>query len=105
MSSNNTHSSTRQGHENSGDDVLGHFTNGIQPQARFKTTINEQPVTQERRPYAPQKGGLLTNAGTARATIAASQESPNGTTDGNYARDHQHQTVLNASLPRTLNVC
>ena len=100
MSSNNTHISTIPANENSGNDpyvqggnALTHVTNGIQPQAPFKTNIEEQPITQGRRPYAFQKGDLLTNAGTARATIAASQESPNGTIEGNYARDHQHQTV------------
>ena len=76
------------------NNVVDHLSNAVPPQAPFKTNIKEQPVTQERKPYAPQKGDRLINAGTARATIAASQESPNGTTKGNYARDHQHQTVF-----------
>ena len=80
------------------DNIVGHLTDDVPPQAPFKTDIKEQPVTQERKPYAPQTGDRLTNAGTARATIAASQESPNGTTEGNYARDHQHQTVLTSSF-------
>lgn len=78
--------------------VVEHSTNGIAAQEPFKTNIKEQPVTQERKPYASQKGDRLTNAGTSRATIAASQESPNGTTEGNYAKDHQHQTVMTSLL-------
>lgn len=80
------------------NNVVEHSMNGISAQEPFKTNIKEQPITQERKPFAPQKGDRLTNAGTPRATIAASEERPNGTTEGNYAKDHQHQTVLNSLL-------
>ena len=59
----------------------------------FKTSIPQQPVTEERIPYLPPPSSVLTNAGTARATLAASREKPNGTTENNYAANHQHQTV------------
>ena len=100
MNYTNTHTSMNEARENSKDEldtkvgnILGQFINGNPHQEPFKTNIREQPVTQERKPYAPKKADRLTNAGTARATIAASQERPNGTTEDNYAKDHQHQTV------------
>lgn len=105
MSSNKTYSSMDGNRETSSDDsdlkvsnVIEHSINGNSAQEPFKTNIQEQPVTQERKPFAPQKGDRLANAGTPRATIAASEERPNGTTEGNYAKDHQHQTVLNSLL-------
>lgn len=101
MSTNKTYTSMDGNYEISSNDsdlkvdnVVERSMNGIRAQEPFKTNIKEQPVTQERKPFAPQKGDSLTNAGTPRATIAASEESPNGTTEGNYAKDHQHQTVL-----------
>lgn len=63
-------------------------------QKPFKTTITEQPVTEARKPFLPPPASALQNAGTARATLAASQEKPNGTTDDDYAGNHQDQTVL-----------
>ena len=62
-------------------------------QLAFKTEIPEQPVTQERQPYIPSAEDRLTDLGVARATIAASKEHPNGTTEDEYAQRHQHQTV------------
>ncbi|MCJ1381116.1 hypothetical protein MMC17_004225 [Xylographa soralifera] len=58
----------------------------------IKTFIIEQPVTIQRLPYVPKDGDLLVDAGTARATIAASKESPNGTPG--YAEKHQNKTVV-----------
>lgn len=67
----------------------------------YSVAIRQQPITQQRKPYVPSKDGRLHDAGTARATIAASAESPNGTQDRNYTRDHQHQTVRSSSpVPR-----
>lgn len=63
-------------------------------QKPFKTVIAEQPVTEERKPFLPPPASVLQNAGTARATLAASHEKPNGTTDNNYAGTHQNQTVV-----------
>ena len=62
-------------------------------QKPFKTAIAEQPVTKERLPFLPPPESLLRNAGTARATLAASREKPNGTTGNGYADTHQNQTV------------
>lgn len=50
-------------------------------------------MTVEHKPYTPKHGEQLINAGTARATLAVSTESPNGTTEDGYAAKHQHQTV------------
>ena len=106
MSDHTTHTSMEGTGRTSSDgsdakvgDALGHFINGVAPQEPFKTVIRGQPVTHERKPYVPQEGDRLINAGSARATIAASKESPNGTTDGNYAKDHQHQTVITSFFP------
>ena len=63
-------------------------------QKLFKTAIPEQPVTQERRPFLPTPESVLQNAGTARATLAASREKPNGTVEDGYAGVHQNQTVF-----------
>ena len=63
-------------------------------QKPFKTAIAEQPVTKERIPFIPPPESVLQNAGTARATLAASREKPNGTTDNEYAGSHQNQTVF-----------
>lgn len=62
-------------------------------QKSFKTAIAEQPVTEERKPFLPPPESVLQDAGTARATLAASREKPNGTTEDGYADTHQNQTV------------
>ena len=64
----------------------------------FKTAIAEQPVTEERKPFLPPLKSILQNAGTARATLAASREKPNGTTGNGYADTHQNQTVCPLAL-------
>ena len=84
---------------NKGSSALGHTISTTAPQEPLKTTIIEQPITQLRKPYVPQDGDHLIKAGVARATIAASKESPEGTVEGNYAKDHQHQTVLISLIP------
>ena len=62
-------------------------------QKPFKTAIAEQPVTEERMPFLPPPESVLQDAGTARATLAASREKPNGTIEDGYADTHQNQTV------------
>ena len=62
-------------------------------QKPFKTAIAEQPVTEERKPFLPPPNSALRNAGTARATLAATYDKPNGTIDNGYAGAHQNQTV------------
>ena len=65
----------------------------IHRELSYATAIKEQPVTEQRKPYTPAYGDNLIDAGTARANIAASRESPNGTMEDDYAKTHQHQTV------------
>ena len=74
------------------DDSGVRHTNGL-GQKPYKVAIRQQPVTELRKPYVPKEGDVLQDSGTARANIAASKESPNGTTEGDYAGRHQHQTV------------
>ncbi|MCJ1433364.1 hypothetical protein MMC27_002724 [Xylographa pallens] len=69
-----------------------HFNQPQSKENSIKTFIIEQPVTIQRLPYVPKDGDLLVDAGTARATIAASRESPNGTPG--YAEKHQNKTVV-----------
>lgn len=69
-------------------------SSGFIVQAPFVTAIPEQAITEARLPYLPAQDSKLTYTGTARATIAPSSEKPNGTTEQDYARKHQHQTVL-----------
>ncbi|MCJ1252323.1 hypothetical protein MMC24_000128 [Lignoscripta atroalba] len=66
----------------------------IHRELSYATAIKEQPVTEQRKPYTPAYGDNLIDAGTARANIAASRESPNGTMEDDYAKTHQHQTVV-----------
>lgn len=71
----------------------------VSRQTAFVTSIKEQPVTEQRKPYITQDGDQLRDPGTARANIAASRESPNGTTENDWAKTHQDQTVP-PSLPK-----
>lgn len=59
----------------------------------YQVALGQYPVTELRKPYVPKEGSPLVDSGVARANIAASQESPNGTTEDDYARRHQDQTV------------
>jgi hypothetical protein len=64
----------------------------------FDVAIKDSPVTQQKKPYIPKEGDLV-NAGVARANIAASVESPDGTTHDKYAAKHKHSTVkIDSSL-------
>lgn len=76
-------------------------------QTTYLTSISQQPVTQHRPLYIPTMNDLLTDAGTARATLAASKESPNGTVEDDYAKRHQDQTVRLPlpGLPSRIIVC
>ncbi|KAF2252106.1 Caleosin-domain-containing protein [Trematosphaeria pertusa] len=59
-------------------------------------SIHSVHVTEERKPFINTDQGInhLYHAGTARANIAASTESPHGTTENDWATRHSHQTVL-----------
>ena len=83
------------GLESSDDAItIAGIPNGLTiTQKPFKTAIAEQPATEERMPFLSPPESVLQNAGTARATLAASHEKPNGTTENGYARTHQNQTV------------
>lgn len=63
------------------------------PEDRCTISIDEVPVTTARKPYVSAHKTGLVNAGTARANVAASAESPDGTTEGDWAKKHAHQTV------------
>lgn len=64
----------------------------------YKVAISEVPITDKRKPYVPGPDTELIDAGTARATLAATQESPEGTKKDNWAERHQHQTVSRESF-------
>lgn len=66
---------------------------GFANEISFDIAIKEQPVTEERQPYFRSGFDPLGDVGTARANIAASKESPNGTEDGDYSKKHRNQTV------------
>jgi peroxygenase len=59
----------------------------------YCNSISEAPITEQRKSYVPSPNDILIDAGTPRATLAASKESPNGTVEGDWAAKHQHQTV------------
>ncbi|KAF1945719.1 caleosin domain-containing protein [Clathrospora elynae] len=57
-------------------------------------SIRDVPVTEERKPYIGTKDSKLQHAGTGRANLAPSADTPNGTTHNDWAKKHSHQTVL-----------
>ncbi|KAF2807207.1 Caleosin-domain-containing protein [Mytilinidion resinicola] len=58
-------------------------------------SIQSVPITEKRKPFINTDPGLeLYHAGTARANIAASAESPHGTTEKDWTTRHSHQSVL-----------
>jgi peroxygenase len=59
----------------------------------YDIAIPQVPVTEKRKPYVPAPGDPLVDPGTARANLAPSLESPNGTTKDDWAGRHKHQTV------------
>ncbi len=74
-------------------DQIGSAVADFPKEKPYSVAIKEVPVTEERKPYVPGRDDRLVDAGTARATVAASKESPNGTLERNWAQEHQHQTV------------
>ncbi|KAL1602284.1 hypothetical protein SLS59_004974 [Nothophoma quercina] len=57
-------------------------------------TVNHVPITSRQRPWVNPKNSPLKDPGLARANIAATYDKPNGTTEGDWAKKHRHQTVL-----------
>lgn len=88
----------------------GDLTNGdYEFSASDVRTVNHVPITSRQRPWVAPKDSplkepgtslpslstrLLTPPGLARANIAATHDKPDGTTDGDWAKRHRHQTVL-----------
>ncbi|KAL8722111.1 MAG: hypothetical protein Q9225_001355 [Loekoesia sp. 1 TL-2023] len=66
----------------------------MESQKPYTTAIEQQPITLERQPYTPTPSDRLIDAGTARAVVAASNESPNGTTNDDYAAKNKHRTII-----------
>ena len=55
--------------------------------------VRRQIVTEQHGPFVPKPDDPIVNYGNARASIAASQEVPNGTEQDGWNQKHQHQTV------------
>ncbi|KAL8730134.1 MAG: hypothetical protein Q9181_004759 [Wetmoreana brouardii] len=70
------------------------FVDGMALKRSYPTAIKEQPITVKHKPYKPKPGDALADPGTARAALAVSTESPNGTTEEDYAAKNQHLTVV-----------
>lgn len=65
------------------------------PEDVLVRSIRSVPVTEERRPFVnSSSNATLEHAGTARANLAPSAESLEGTTRDSWAKRHSHQTVL-----------
>ncbi|EEP77059.1 hypothetical protein UREG_01908 [Uncinocarpus reesii 1704] len=63
--------------------------------AYIPTSVSSVPVTRERKPFRLSRNEKqLPDPGTARVNIAASRESPRGTTANDWAARHSNQTVL-----------
>jgi hypothetical protein len=60
----------------------------------FKTTVHTVPVTVQRPIYIPPQDSPLAIPSVPRATLAASTDAPNGTTEQDWAAKHINQTVL-----------
>ncbi|KAL9109332.1 MAG: hypothetical protein Q9187_008180 [Circinaria calcarea] len=80
----------------SDDSVVGPENGHVQEPDKkpYQVTLRQHPVTELRKPYVPKERDRLIDSGVPRANVAASQESPNGTTEDDYARRHRDQTVL-----------
>lgn len=60
----------------------------------YTTQLPTVPVTKQRPLYIPHPQSDLADPGVSRANLAVSQEAPHGTTEGAYADQHAHQSVL-----------
>lgn len=79
----------QQGHE-----LVGRAIESYPAGKSYATGIDEVPITLERSPYIPGHHDPLLDPGTARATMAASNEAPNGTVEGGWTKNHQDKTVV-----------
>ncbi|TKA62805.1 hypothetical protein B0A55_11249 [Friedmanniomyces simplex] len=64
------------------------------PDKPYSVSVATCPLTLERLPYIPTPNSPLLDPGTARATLAPSAESPNGTLQADWAERHRHLTVV-----------
>lgn len=60
---------------------------------RQRVSIEEAPITEQYKAHAPPTDTKLVNSGIAQTTYAPTSECPFGTTKGDWAEKHQHQTV------------
>lgn len=88
-----TKKDTHQMIDNHTRELLGAAIDDFPPEKPYSICTDAVRVTVERLPYYPKPGDRLLDPGTARATLAPTNESPHGTTEGDWARKHQHQTV------------
>ncbi|KAH9810512.1 Caleosin-domain-containing protein [Teratosphaeria destructans] len=73
-----------------GRDNVNHWP----PQKPYTVCIDSVPVTIERLPHIWNEGDRLIDPGTARANIAPTNESPEGTLEDDWAERHKHLTVV-----------
>jgi hypothetical protein len=59
--------------------------------------LHTQPITERHKPFVANDKEPLKSNGTARATIAAIRDAPNGTTKDGWAASHQNHTVNSLS--------
>jgi hypothetical protein len=75
--------------------LVNGLTNDTSDNPGIVTSISQVPVTMERKSFVQLKDDIkLPQAGTARANLATSREATHGTTQGDWASKHRHQTVL-----------
>lgn len=87
--------SNEQAHKLSNYDTLAEVDDS---QPAIVTSIPEVPITEARKPWQPEDEDRLPHPGVGRANIAATYDRPEGTTDGDYAKNHSDQTVLQQHL-------
>lgn len=73
---------------------LGSEVNEYPPDKPYNVCLDTVPVTIERIPYYPKANSRLQDAGTARVNIAATEESPEGTQEDDWAERHKDMTVV-----------
>ncbi|KAL6710508.1 hypothetical protein ACN47E_008556 [Coniothyrium glycines] len=70
------------------------LTNGDDGYHDIVTSVPGAPVTEERKPFIAAPGSKLKYPSIARANLAATLDKPHGTTTDDWAKKHEHQTVL-----------
>ncbi|KAK4080360.1 hypothetical protein Trihar35433_1465 [Trichoderma harzianum] len=81
-------------------DYKAALVNGIDSDSKgnsdaVKSYIHAAPITLQRKPFLQPEGDVrLSHTGTPRANIAATYDQPEGSQAGNWAKEHQNQTVL-----------